>query len=36
MGIKHSYKLGIVQTRWRWKDYSRIFPTISGNRPNSS
>ncbi|WMV24322.1 hypothetical protein MTR67_017707 [Solanum verrucosum] len=36
MGITHSYKLGIVQTQRRWKDYSKIFPTFSENTPNSS
>ncbi|WMV47105.1 hypothetical protein MTR67_040490 [Solanum verrucosum] len=36
MGITHSYELGITQTRRSWKDYSKIFPTISGNTPNSS
>ncbi|WMV26088.1 hypothetical protein MTR67_019473 [Solanum verrucosum] len=36
MDISHSYELGIVQTRRRWKDYSKIFLTISGNTPNSS
>ncbi|WMV07957.1 hypothetical protein MTR67_001342 [Solanum verrucosum] len=36
MGITHSYELGFAQTRWRWKDYSKIFPKISGNTLNSS
>ncbi|WMV33289.1 hypothetical protein MTR67_026674 [Solanum verrucosum] len=36
MDISHSYEFGIAQTQWRWKDYSNIFPTISGNTPNSS
>ncbi|WMV13777.1 hypothetical protein MTR67_007162 [Solanum verrucosum] len=36
MGISHSYKLRIVQTRRCWKDHSKIFPTISGNTPNLS
>ncbi|WMV26483.1 hypothetical protein MTR67_019868, partial [Solanum verrucosum] len=35
-GITHSYELGIVQTRRRWKDNSKIFPNISGNTSNSS
>ncbi|WMV06670.1 hypothetical protein MTR67_000055, partial [Solanum verrucosum] len=35
-GISHSYKLGIAQTRGRWKDYSKSFPTISRSTPNSS
>ncbi|WMV09725.1 hypothetical protein MTR67_003110, partial [Solanum verrucosum] len=35
-GITHSYKLGIAKTQWCWKDYSKIFPTISGNTSNSS
>ncbi|WMV55439.1 hypothetical protein MTR67_048824, partial [Solanum verrucosum] len=35
-GITYSYELRIVQTQWRWKDYSTIFPTISGSTPNSS
>ncbi|WMV33677.1 hypothetical protein MTR67_027062, partial [Solanum verrucosum] len=30
-GISHSYELGIAQTRRCWKDYSKIFPNISGN-----
>ncbi|WMV41646.1 hypothetical protein MTR67_035031 [Solanum verrucosum] len=34
MAISHSYKIGIAQTWRRWKDYSKIFPTISGNTPN--
>ncbi|WMV34139.1 hypothetical protein MTR67_027524, partial [Solanum verrucosum] len=34
-GITHSYKLGIAQTRRRWKDHSKNFPTISGSAPNS-
>ncbi|WMV49864.1 hypothetical protein MTR67_043249 [Solanum verrucosum] len=36
MRISHSYKLGITQTWRRWKYYSKIFPTISGNTPNLS
>ncbi|WMV59345.1 hypothetical protein MTR67_052730 [Solanum verrucosum] len=36
MDISHSYKLGIAQTWLRWKDYSKIFPTISRGSPNSS
>ncbi|WMV40985.1 hypothetical protein MTR67_034370 [Solanum verrucosum] len=35
MGLSHSYLLEITQTQQRWKDYSKIFPTISGNTPNS-
>ncbi|WMV24557.1 hypothetical protein MTR67_017942 [Solanum verrucosum] len=35
-GITHSYELGIEQTRRRWKDYSKGFPTITGNSLNSS
>ncbi|WMV52750.1 hypothetical protein MTR67_046135 [Solanum verrucosum] len=35
-GITHSYKLGIVQTWRSWKEYSKIFPTISRSTPNSS
>ncbi|WMV43123.1 hypothetical protein MTR67_036508, partial [Solanum verrucosum] len=29
--ITHSSELRIAQTWWRWKDYSKGFPTISGN-----
>ncbi|WMV29508.1 hypothetical protein MTR67_022893 [Solanum verrucosum] len=36
MGISHSYELNIVQTQRRWKDYSKIFPMISGKTPKSS
>ncbi|WMV33239.1 hypothetical protein MTR67_026624 [Solanum verrucosum] len=36
MGITHSYQLRIAQTRQRWKEYSKIFPMISGSTPNSS
>ncbi|WMV54146.1 hypothetical protein MTR67_047531 [Solanum verrucosum] len=36
MGISHSYKLEIAQTQRRWKDNSKIFPTVSGSTPNSS
>ncbi|WMV25786.1 hypothetical protein MTR67_019171 [Solanum verrucosum] len=36
MGISHSYELGIVQTRRRWKDNSKIFPKVSGITPNAS
>ncbi|WMV26050.1 hypothetical protein MTR67_019435 [Solanum verrucosum] len=36
MGITHSYELRITKMQRRWKDYSKIFPTISGNTPNSS
>ncbi|WMV34590.1 hypothetical protein MTR67_027975 [Solanum verrucosum] len=36
MVISHSYELRIAQTRRRWKDYFKIFPTISKNTPNSS
>ncbi|WMV08831.1 hypothetical protein MTR67_002216 [Solanum verrucosum] len=36
MGISYSYELEIAQTWRRWKDYSKIFPMISGNTPNSS
>ncbi|WMV08290.1 hypothetical protein MTR67_001675 [Solanum verrucosum] len=36
MGITNSYKLEIVQTCRRWKYYSKNFPTISRNSPNSS
>ncbi|WMV59523.1 hypothetical protein MTR67_052908 [Solanum verrucosum] len=36
MGISHSYELGIAQTQRLWKDYSKIFPTISVNILNSS
>ncbi|WMV29379.1 hypothetical protein MTR67_022764 [Solanum verrucosum] len=36
MGISHSYELGIVQTRRRWKNNSKIFPTVSGSTPKSS
>ncbi|WMV09231.1 hypothetical protein MTR67_002616 [Solanum verrucosum] len=36
MGISHSYKLGIAQTQRRWKDYSKIFSTISCNTPKLS
>ncbi|WMV30773.1 hypothetical protein MTR67_024158, partial [Solanum verrucosum] len=35
-GITHSYKLGIAQTQWHWKDHSKSFPTIFGNTSNSS
>ncbi|WMV46784.1 hypothetical protein MTR67_040169, partial [Solanum verrucosum] len=35
-GIAHSYKLGIEQTRRRWKDHSTSFPIITGTTPNSS
>ncbi|WMV29197.1 hypothetical protein MTR67_022582, partial [Solanum verrucosum] len=35
-GITHSYELGITQTQRRWKDHSKIFPTISESTPNSS
>ncbi|WMV50382.1 hypothetical protein MTR67_043767, partial [Solanum verrucosum] len=35
-GITHSYKLGIAQTRWRWKYHSKSFSTISRSAPNSS
>ncbi|WMV25302.1 hypothetical protein MTR67_018687, partial [Solanum verrucosum] len=35
-GISHSYELGITQNQWRWKDYSKIFPTISRSTPKSS
>ncbi|WMV47910.1 hypothetical protein MTR67_041295, partial [Solanum verrucosum] len=35
-GITHSYELGIAQTQRRWKGYSKIFPTISGNKHNFS
>ncbi|WMV53576.1 hypothetical protein MTR67_046961, partial [Solanum verrucosum] len=34
-GISHSYKLGIKQTRRRWKDHSKGFPDITGNLPKS-
>ncbi|WMV40981.1 hypothetical protein MTR67_034366, partial [Solanum verrucosum] len=34
-GISHSYKLGIKQTRRRWKDHSKGFPDITGNSPKS-
>ncbi|WMV49181.1 hypothetical protein MTR67_042566 [Solanum verrucosum] len=30
MGISHSYKLRIAQTRRHWKNYSKIFPTTNG------
>ncbi|WMV29346.1 hypothetical protein MTR67_022731 [Solanum verrucosum] len=36
MGITHSYELRIMQTQRCWKDYSKIFPKISRNTPNSS
>ncbi|WMV54564.1 hypothetical protein MTR67_047949 [Solanum verrucosum] len=36
MGISPSYELEITQTQRRWKDCSKIFPTISRNTPNSS
>ncbi|WMV32459.1 hypothetical protein MTR67_025844 [Solanum verrucosum] len=36
MGISHSYELGIVQTRWRSKYNSKIFPKVSKRTPNSS
>ncbi|WMV36989.1 hypothetical protein MTR67_030374 [Solanum verrucosum] len=36
MGISHSYKLRIAQTRQRWKYFSKIFPKISRRTPNSS
>ncbi|WMV18738.1 hypothetical protein MTR67_012123 [Solanum verrucosum] len=36
MGISHSYELRIMKTQRRWKDYSKIFPAISGNTPKSS
>ncbi|WMV32968.1 hypothetical protein MTR67_026353, partial [Solanum verrucosum] len=35
-GITYSYKLGIAQTRRRWKDHSKRFPKISGSTSNSS
>ncbi|WMV10185.1 hypothetical protein MTR67_003570 [Solanum verrucosum] len=35
-GITYSYELGIAQTWRRWKDHSKIFPTISGSTPKSS
>ncbi|WMV30756.1 hypothetical protein MTR67_024141, partial [Solanum verrucosum] len=35
-GITYSYKLGIAQTWWRWKDHFKRFPTISGTTTNSS
>ncbi|WMV45114.1 hypothetical protein MTR67_038499 [Solanum verrucosum] len=35
MGISHSYELGIAQTQRRWKDYSKIFPMVTGNTPNT-
>ena len=34
--ITHSSKLKIVQTWWRWKDHSKIFPTIYWTTPNTS
>ncbi|WMV29961.1 hypothetical protein MTR67_023346, partial [Solanum verrucosum] len=36
IGISYSYKLGIKKTWRRWKDNSKIFPTVSGRTPNSS
>ncbi|WMV32457.1 hypothetical protein MTR67_025842 [Solanum verrucosum] len=36
MGISHSYKLRIVQTRRSWKYNFKIFPIVSGSTPNSS
>ncbi|WMV14521.1 hypothetical protein MTR67_007906, partial [Solanum verrucosum] len=36
IGISHSYELETEQTRWRWKDNSKIFPTVSCSTPNSS
>ncbi|WMV46235.1 hypothetical protein MTR67_039620, partial [Solanum verrucosum] len=36
IGISHSYKFGIVQTQWHWKDNSKIFPTVFRSTPNSS
>ncbi|WMV34304.1 hypothetical protein MTR67_027689, partial [Solanum verrucosum] len=34
--VTHSSELGIAQTRRRWKDNSKRFPTISGITPKSS
>ncbi|WMV49436.1 hypothetical protein MTR67_042821 [Solanum verrucosum] len=34
--MTHSYELRIAQTRRRWKDNSKIFPTISISTHNSS
>ncbi|WMV53804.1 hypothetical protein MTR67_047189, partial [Solanum verrucosum] len=34
-GITHSYELRIEQTRWRWKDHSTNFATITGTTPKS-
>ncbi|WMV45256.1 hypothetical protein MTR67_038641 [Solanum verrucosum] len=36
MVISHSYELGIMKTWQRWKNYSKIFPTIFGKTPKSS
>ncbi|WMV49099.1 hypothetical protein MTR67_042484, partial [Solanum verrucosum] len=35
-GITHSYKLGIEQILWCWKDHSKIFANITRTTPNSS
>ncbi|WMV24156.1 hypothetical protein MTR67_017541, partial [Solanum verrucosum] len=34
-GITHSYELGIVQNRRRWKDHSKGFANITGTTPKS-
>ncbi|WMV24473.1 hypothetical protein MTR67_017858, partial [Solanum verrucosum] len=34
--ITRSYELGIAQTKRRWKDHFKRFPTISGSTSKSS
>ncbi|WMV50639.1 hypothetical protein MTR67_044024 [Solanum verrucosum] len=36
MGLSHSYELEITQTWRRWKDNSKIYPTVYRSTLNSS